>query len=202
MARLATRHALLPQGFTVIEMLVVVTIIGILAAFAAPRIFAHVRASESAEAALAMGRIATGIRAYSGSQTKPASVMKGELDKTTLTRDGSGSKEITAYIPYLRLPPDANFDYEIKTKVGDAGTTQEGEVVFCITATGRSTAGMVGGKLLYSSTRTKAPGWDDHMNRVPYVNGDTTIYSAQEGGYCNIGGHSYHGHAQTTCTDC
>ena len=50
-----------------------------------------------------------------------------------------------------------------------------GEVVYCIIATGRSNAAVSGGKVLYSSVASTQPGWDGHVNRTAFVNGQTDL---------------------------
>jgi type II secretory pathway pseudopilin PulG len=176
--------------------MVVVTIIGILAAVAVPRVFAFIRTSSTAEVSQNGAAITAGISGYAQSQLQTAAATQSLISGTFSTPDLSSSNEISAIIPQIQLPLDSKFNYAISAVVATAGP-DSGDVVFCMIATGRSNAAVPGGQVLYSSVPSSAPGWDGSINRFAYVNGLTTLAGVQAGGYC-----SATGVAQTTCTSC
>jgi type II secretory pathway pseudopilin PulG len=167
--------------------MVVVTIIGILAAIGIPRVFSYIRTSSTAEVSQDAANITAAISGYAQSQLQTAAVTQAQITGTNATPDLSATNEISVIIPQVSLPKDAHFNYAITAAVATAGPSI-GDVVYCIIATGRANAAVAGGQVLYSSAATTHAGWDGHANRTAFVNGQTDLTGATAGGYCTAAG--------------
>lgn len=172
-------------GYTLVELMVVVTIIGVIAALGVPKLFGYIRTSETAEVSQTMGRVVGAVSAYAETQRKTAAQLKTELDGTTLQPGGTAKTELSKIIPQIELQADSHFDYTLDVDVGSSGTPLAGELVMCVIAKGRSNAGVPNGVVVFTNVANTGKGWDGHINRLPYVKGSSDEKLIDAGGYCN-----------------
>lgn len=166
------------SGFTLVELMVVITIIGILAAVGIPRMIAYISTAQTSEAAQIGGRILESVRGYADSRLNPDNaVISSDLNGRILDPIAANST-ITALIPQLSIPADAIWKYTIHSAVATGGPMIT-EVVTCIVAT-EAVGGAVGEFVLISSSPASAAGWEGNINRVAYISGQAVI----AGGYC------------------
>lgn len=178
-------------GFTLIEMLVVVSIIGVLAAVAIPRYMAYAKSSKSAEVANTAGALVAAMTAYGDGQGLSPSGMVTKFGSAVLNYDTpGGAGDLTTLIPTFTAPANSKFNYAISAAVAGTGATggpQAGDTVYCIQATARANSGLTtGGTVVFSSAPSAAANWDGRLNRQFFDS--ATFSTITVGGYCAAAG--------------
>ncbi len=165
------------RGFTLVELMVVIAIIGILASIGIPQFAKYVKRAETTDAITNLGKLAEHIEAYASVNGNTQAIADFGAGVQATTATATTTTNLQAILPEWSPSNNTEFYYSVQAAITEDTATSPNSLNYCLVATSQTAAGEY---VLFSADETTTTGWTRHTNVQNYMGATYT-----SGGNCS-----------------